>query len=392
MLKTGLKISKLNELNKIRKLLSPYTKRAYIVGGSVRDMLLSEIKSSKKNIKFRQKAIDFDIEIYDIKPAKFDVLMNENGASGVGKSYFVYKFGNFDLSLPRTESKVGKGHKAFEVSYCNDEREASRRRDFTVNSIMINIFSGEILDFNGGINDLKKGVLRHIDDEKFCEDSLRVLRAIQFSARLNFMVAPKTLKLMKTLRLNDLSKDRIAAELLKLFRAKFQHTAAAYLHELGLFKTLFGLNLSKFEVEAFGSKLAKAIKFKKDEREFLYLLAGMFGLKEPILKELNLPNSFKSCFTQPFFIGRVSDKELLEISLKMPLKDWLGLNSATLIKRAKKFGVYDKKFDAQIDSIAVIKDGFKNERIGAEILRRQRQEIEKFLENFKAQNSKQKPI
>lgn len=382
MSKIGLKISKLSELNRVRDILSPHTKRAYIVGGLVRDVLLGKLRATSLKAKFRPEKTDFDIEIYDIKPAKFDVLMNENGASGVGKSYFVYKFEKFDLSLPRTESKVGEGHKAFEVSYCNDEKLASRRRDFTVNSMMINIFNGEILDYNGGINDLKKGVLRHIDDEKFCEDSLRVLRAVQFSARLNFMIAPKTLKLMKTLTISDLSKDRIAAELLKLFRAKFQHTGAAYLYELGLFKTLFGLNLSKDEASKFSKKLASATKFQKDEREFLYLLAGMFGLKEGILKELNLPNSFKACFTQPFFAGRVSDKELLEISLKMPLKNWLGLNSQSLVIRAKKFGVYDKKFDAQIDSAGVIKDGFKNEQIAAEILRRERLAIDKFLRDF----------
>lgn len=382
MSKIGSKISKLNELNRVRDILSPHTSRAYLVGGVVRDILLGKLRATGLKAKFKPEKTDFDIEIYDIEPAKFDALMNENGASGVGKSYFVYKFENFDLSLPRTESKVGDGHKAFEVSYCNDEKQASKRRDFTINSMMINIFSGEILDFNGGMSDLKKGVLRHIDDEKFCEDSLRVLRAVQFSARLKFMVAPKTLKLMKTLSINDLSKDRISAELMKLFRAKFQDVGARYLYKLGLFKSLFGLNLSRNQADKFIKKLASAIKFQKDEREFLYLLAGMFGLKEQILKELNLPNSFKACFTQPFFSRRVSDKELLEISLKMPLKEWLGLNSASFVKRAKKFGIYDKKFDAKIDSVAVIKEGFKNERIAAEILRRQRLAIDEFLKDF----------
>lgn len=163
MSKIGLKISKLDKLNQARELLWPHTKRAYAVGGCVRDMLLG-----KKNT-------DFDIEIYDIPPAKFDEIMKERGASGVGKNYFVYKLDGFDLSLPRTENKTGKGHKAFEVSYCNDEKSASMRRDFTINSIMINIFDGQILDFWNGTKDLKRGILRHIDDEKFCEDSLRVL-------------------------------------------------------------------------------------------------------------------------------------------------------------------------------------------------------------------------
>jgi len=76
----------------------------------------------------------------------------------------VYKFKNFDLSLPRTENKTGEGHKAFEVAYSDDERAASLRRDFTVNAMMINIFDGSFLDFYGGERDLRRGILRRIDD------------------------------------------------------------------------------------------------------------------------------------------------------------------------------------------------------------------------------------
>ena len=368
MSKIGLKISKLDKLNQARELLLPHTKRAYAVGGCVRDMLLG-----KKNT-------DFDIEIYDIPPAKFDEIMKERGASGVGKNYFVYKLDGFDLSLPRTENKTGKGHKAFEVSYCNDEKSASMRRDFTINSIMINIFDGQILDFWNGTKDLKRGILRHIDDEKFCEDSLRVLRGIQFSARLNFKIARKTLSLMKTLSLADLSKDRISAELLKLFNAEFQSLAVKYLHKLGLFKTLFGLNLSQGKILKFQKRVARAAKFKKDEREFLYLLRE-FGLKEEAVKRLNLPNRFLSLFKEPLFNKRVSDRELLQTAVKMPLKNWLGLNSASLIKRAKNLEIYDKKFTPFVDTDEILKAGFKNEAVGAEILRRQNLAIDEFLKN-----------
>lgn len=368
MLKTGLIISKLNELNWVRNLLRPYTKRAYIVGGSVRDIFLG------------RKITDFDIEIYDIHPAKFDELMSQYGASGVGKSYFVYKLNGFDLSLPRIENKVGEGHKAFDVSYCNDEKSASMRRDFTVNSIMINIFDDKILDFWSGLDDIKKGVLRHIDDEKFCEDSLRVLRGIQFSARFDFKISQKTLKLMKIISLKDLSKDRISVEMLKLFNAKFQSTGAKYLYKLGLFKELFGLNLNKNQLIKFQKKLTSVRKFKKDQKEFLYLLRE-FGLQERVVKDLNLPNSFISVFREPFFKGRVSDKDLLRIAIKMPLRDWLGLNSASLVRRAKKFGIYDSRFEPLINTDEILRAGFKNEAIGIEILRRQNLAIDEFLKN-----------
>jgi tRNA nucleotidyltransferase (CCA-adding enzyme) len=125
----------MSDLKEIINFLKPHTKRAYLVGGALRDILMHKTPT------------DFDIEIYDITPKKFEILMNKLGAKGVGKSFFVYKYKNFDLSLPRTENKIDKGHKGFEVKICQNEKEASKRRDFTINSIMLNIFTNEILDF-----------------------------------------------------------------------------------------------------------------------------------------------------------------------------------------------------------------------------------------------------
>ena len=330
-----------------------------------------------------KKISDFDVEIYGIDPAKFDALMAQIGACGVGKNYFVYKFKNFDLSLPRTENKTGEGHKAFEVAYADDECEASLRRDFTVNAMMINIFDGSFLDFYGGERDLKRGILRHIDDEKFAEDSLRVLRAVQFSARLNFRIARESLGLMKRLSISDLSRERINGELMKLFGAKFQEVGFWYLYKLGLLGKIFWLNLSRAEAEKFAAKLKSAVKFlpkqngKKDEREFLYLLNGYFGVKN--FYDLGLPKSFEVCVKEPFFARRPSDKDLLKIALDKPLKSWLGLNSPSLIKRAKNLGVYEAKFEPAIDTAEILKLGFKGAAIGAEIRRRQDIAIDKFL-------------
>lgn len=379
MSKIGSKICKNKNLKWLRDFLAPYTKRAYIVGGCVRDAMLGK------------KISDFDVEIYGIDPAKFDALMAQIGACGVGKNYFVYKFKNFDLSLPRTENKTGEGHKAFEVAYADDERAASLRRDFTVNAMMINIFDGSFLDFYGGESDLKRGILRHIDDDKFAEDSLRVLRAVQFSARLNFCIARESLRLMKRLSISDLSRERINGELMKLLGAKFQEVGFLYLYKLGLLGKIFGLNLSRAEVEKFATKLKSAVKFlpkqngKKDEREFLYLLNGYFGIKN--FYDLGLPKSFEACVKEPFFASRPSDKDLLKIALDKPLKSWLGLNSPSLIKRAKNLGVYEAKFEPAIDTAEILKLGFKGAAIGAEIRHRQDLAIDKFL-NEKSSSAK----
>ena len=179
------------------------------------------------------------------------------------------------------------------VAYADDERAASLRRDFTVNAMMINIFDGSFLDFYGGERDLKRGILRHIDDEKFAEDSLRILRAVQFSARLNFRIARDSLRLMKRLSISDLSRERVNGELMKLFGAKFQEIGFLYLYKLDLLGKIFGLNLSSAKAKKFAAKLKSAVTFlpkqngKKDEREFLYLLNGYFGVRN--FYDLGLP-------------------------------------------------------------------------------------------------------
>ena len=101
------------EFEYLKKFFSPYSKRVYLVGGCVRDEFLG-IESK-----------EFDIEVYDIDINKFDELMKKLKAKGVGKSFFVYKWKNFDISLPRIENKIAKGHRGFEVKLTQDEKFAA---------------------------------------------------------------------------------------------------------------------------------------------------------------------------------------------------------------------------------------------------------------------------
>ena len=367
--KTGTSIYKNSELDFFRSLFAPFSKRVYLVGGCVRDALLG------------REIYDYDIEVYDIEPLKFDELMAGIRASGVGKSYFIYKYKNYDLGLPRSESKTGNSHKDFAVSYINDPSLASLRRDFTVNAMMMNIFNGEILDFHGGKKDLESKTLRHIDSEKFKEDPLRVLRGVQFSARLDFSIANKTLELMKTLELEHLSKDRINTELIKFFRSEHLEKGAFYLFKLELFKEIFGVQI--YGSDEFLSELKSARKFVDDERLFLYMLFGKFELDaKEILEKMRLPKSYFSILKEPYFKYMPSDNELLEIALNMPLKSWLGAYNKERIERAKELGVYEGKFDAKIDVNEILAAGFKNEMIAAEIKRRQLLAITKHLETL----------
>lgn len=361
MSKIALNLSQNNELSALIKFLKKHTKRAYLVGGCVRDLLLGLPNS------------DFDIEIYDISSDKFDDLMKDIGASGVGKNYFVYKFKNFDLSLPRIESKNGVGHKAFDVFYCNDEMIASKRRDFTINSIMLNIFTGEILDFWGGKQDLKSNTLRVVDENSFKDDSLRVLRAVQFAARFALRADNNSLKIMQSIDISDLSLERKRQELEKFFKAEHQAYGVGLLMDLGLDKKLFGVKLSA----KFGKKVEKHFALLQDSRVFLYDLIGEYRLDpKQILSSLSLGKFYRRLINEPF-LKRCTKFDMMKISLNMSLSQWLGLNTKKRISLAKELGFYDKKFSPVIDISKA--NGLKSKELGKFIEQQKELAIKKYL-------------
>lgn len=182
--------------------------KAYLVGGSVRDALLDNpIK-------------DADIEVFGIDSDRLESLLKEKFVlSEVGRSFGVFKIHhhNIDIALPRRESKIAPGHKGFSVEGdpSMSIEEAASRRDFTINAIYWDIQSNEIIDPYNGKQDLEKGVIRHTSD-KFIEDPLRVLRAMQFAARFKMHVAPETIELCKKITPENLSHERIFDEWKKL--------------------------------------------------------------------------------------------------------------------------------------------------------------------------------
>lgn len=341
----------------IANFLKPYTKRAYLVGGSVRDILLG------------YEILDFDIEIYDIEAEFFDELMKKLKANGFGKSFFVYKFKNYDLALARSENKVAQGHKGFEVRLCNDEKLAAKRRDFTINSMMINIFNDEFLDFYGGFADLKQRILRHIDDERFKEDSLRVFRAIHFVSRFDLSVADESLKLMKTMDTSDLSKDRINNELYKFFKAPHLWRGFELLQGLNLEQKVFFINTQKNAKSLqFKQMLQKARNFIKDEALFLYLYLNFFELEmKAFFEQTKLKKELYQRAKQPFFEGKMRDLDFGFVALKMPLCKWLGLWDEQRLQRAKALGVYERALRAEIDIKELEKQGFKGKNLGAKL-------------------------
>src|SRR5260221_14148982 len=169
--------------------------RALIVGGWVRDRLLG--RDSK----------DIDIEVFGIDADRLRRMLGAFGrVETVGESFQVYKTGDIDVSLPRRESKSGRGHRGFDITGDPSMRleDAARRRDFTINAIAWDPLTNEYLDPFDGRVDLARRVLRVVDPKTFADDSLRVLRAVQFAARFNLTLEQDTREICRAIPLDDL--------------------------------------------------------------------------------------------------------------------------------------------------------------------------------------------
>ena len=207
--------------------------KAYLVGGVVRDILLG-----------RQDSKDIDMEIYGLPLADIETILLEFGdVKFCGKAYGVFKLDNIDIAIPRRERKIGEGHKAFDVSVDPNMsfEEACKRRDLTINAMLMCPLTNEIIDPFGGQQDLNKGIIRHVDDSTFAEDPLRVLRVAQFMARFGFVVHDMTTELCKTLleELRTLPKERVLQEIEKiLLKAEKPSTAFRYMAEHGILKVI----------------------------------------------------------------------------------------------------------------------------------------------------------
>ncbi len=204
-----------------------------LVGGCVRDHFL------KLDVK------DYDVEVYGLNTLEsLETILEEFGSVNlVGKSFGIVKLSTplmeYDFSFPRTENKTSEGHTGFDVIIDGtmDFNQAAKRRDFTVNSIGYDYKNKTFLDPFGGIEDIKKQVLKHIDDSTFIEDPLRVYRAIQFSARFDFSLDTHTFKLCKKITQTEefsmISKERIFEEYKKLFlKSKKPSIGLVLLNEL----------------------------------------------------------------------------------------------------------------------------------------------------------------
>jgi tRNA nucleotidyltransferase (CCA-adding enzyme) len=191
---------------------TPELAESYLVGGCVRDALLGAPQK------------DFDIEVFGVNYETLARALSRWGRTDlVGRSFGVVKLTtgsgrDFDFSLPRRDSKMGPGHKGFTIHFDPGitPRDAAARRDFTINALMWNPRTREVLDFFGGSADLRAGVLRHVGPA-FAEDPLRVLRGLQFAGRFGLRAAPETIEFCRSIKegYRELAVERVREEWFK---------------------------------------------------------------------------------------------------------------------------------------------------------------------------------
>ena len=197
--------------------------RVYYVGGYVRDALMG-IEGK-----------DIDIEVYGITPQMLrEVLAGRGEVLEKGASFGVLglRHSDLDIAMPRKERRTGDGHRDFDV--CVDpfmtSKEASMRRDFTINAMMQDVLTGEIVDHWNGREDLKNRVIRCVNPETFREDALRVFRAAQFASRLEAEIDEETLNLCAGIDVTQVTHERVFDELCKaLLKAR---TPSVFFREL----------------------------------------------------------------------------------------------------------------------------------------------------------------
>ena len=241
----------------------------YLVGGSVRDLLL----------KRRGLNTDFDFVIRKLQREKLESWFSKQGSIDlVGRVFGVYKFlprgfdsthtTQIDIALPRTEfARAGShgGYKEFDVqsdAELSIEKDLSRR-DFTINAMAINIRTGELVDLYGGTVDLEKKLVRAVGNptERFQEDFSRMLRAIRFACELHFDIEPETRRALQEqiphiqdrCTINEkeefvVPRETIGSELAKAF-ARNPEGAKEWLKKTNAFNILFNVPLSEIGIK-----------------------------------------------------------------------------------------------------------------------------------------------
>src|SRR5690242_152686 len=201
--------------------------QAFLVGGCVRDLLLDRHPK------------DFDVAT-DARPDRIMDLFPNSGRVGAHFGVVLVRdaFSQIEVATFRSDHDYEDGRRPASVHFENDPRQDVLRRDFTMNGLLMDPDSGEVLDFVGGRQDLARGVVRAIGDPatRFREDHLRMLRAIRFAARFGFEIEPATMAAIQELhaRIARVSPERVRDELVRILTEGAARRGFELLDESGL--------------------------------------------------------------------------------------------------------------------------------------------------------------
>jgi poly(A) polymerase len=219
--------------------------QAYLAGGCVRDLLL------------RREPKDYDVstdaapqQVMEIFPdayavgAQFGVVLvpAPGGVRDQKPTELISKSQTVEVATFRSDIGYSDGRHPDQVRFSRDPREDVVRRDFTINGMLLDPGSGEVLDFVGGRKDLEAGMIRAIGDpeRRFREDKLRLLRAVRFAARLEYEIAPATLAAIEPLaeQIHAVSRERVRDELTRMLTEGRAHRALQLLEESHLLENV----------------------------------------------------------------------------------------------------------------------------------------------------------
>ncbi len=228
--------------------------QAYLAGGCVRDLLLNrepadyDVATDATPQQVMQifpqtfavgeqfgVVLIPDIHIPDINGATTALA---NGATSIPARQSKRSQATVEVATFRSDLGYSDGRHPDQVRFTKDPREDAQRRDFTINGMMLDPATNEILDFVGGRDDLKAGVIRAIGDpeRRFTEDKLRMLRAVRFAARFDYQINPATMQAIQKLapKIHQVSSERVREELTRMLTEGRARRAFELLDATGL--------------------------------------------------------------------------------------------------------------------------------------------------------------
>jgi len=395
-------------LNQIFNKLCQENIRAIIVGGFVRDSLLNKV------IK------DIDIEVYGISSfEELEKILKEFGSvNSVGKCFGVCKLSfnglDLDFSLPRKDNKIASGHKGFDIEIDSSLtfKEATSRRDFTINAIGYDVQEKKILDPFNGVDDLNNRILKMVDKKKFSQDPLRVLRAIQFYARFDLRIDSELftlcVEMIQNNLLDELPKDRVFGEIKKLI-LKSQKPSKGFklLKEFSGIKYLTPLEqLSNNQFSKILDSLDYIVSLKTSSNKtniilMLSVLCSRFDSSQTTLFISNITDEKELLkkilsITQTKLETSYTDTQLFKLALKVNIEHFLIVQKVihitkkenyfeNLKKRALELGILHQKLKPILQGRDILEYGIKPSKEYSTILN----EVYEAQMNLKIKNIKE---